>query len=227
MPGNSCTAPKRHRRRTHQRTSRTEGVAQTCRALLDCRTGHRGLKSTTEEFGGSELSTGSASLCKVKHCGIHFSLRPQSGRTPTNHSCQLLFCLAPRLADNPPKEVLHREQLAVLADGGERDCSTAFRFANHVSEEICSPPLEALHTDITRFIIIIQPLTPCVLQQCRLPCSATSSGHLLPGHPCPGFLLTPQRLLSFTSKLSSPPFVAPMYLRRITCSIQQSPNGRL
>ena len=47
-------SPKRHGRITSQRTLR----AQTCRAALHCRTGHRGLKSTTEELGDSELPTG-------------------------------------------------------------------------------------------------------------------------------------------------------------------------
>ena len=58
---------------TNQRTPRAEGLAQTCRAILHCRTGHRGLQSTTEELVDSELSTsGSASLLKVKHRGIQF-----------------------------------------------------------------------------------------------------------------------------------------------------------
>ena len=52
---------------TNQRTHRTEGWAHTCRATLHGRTGHRGLKSVTEELGSSELSTGgSASLFTVK-----------------------------------------------------------------------------------------------------------------------------------------------------------------
>ena len=55
----------------NQRTHRTEGLAQTYRAILHCRTGRRGLKSMTEELGDSELSTGgSASVSEVKHCGI-------------------------------------------------------------------------------------------------------------------------------------------------------------
>ena len=55
-----------------QRTPRTEGLAQTC-AIIHCHTGHRGLKSMTEELGVPELPTsGSASLFKLKHCGIQF-----------------------------------------------------------------------------------------------------------------------------------------------------------
>ena len=34
-----------------ERASRTEGLDQTCRAILHSRTGHRGLKSTTKERG--------------------------------------------------------------------------------------------------------------------------------------------------------------------------------
>ena len=48
-------------------------MAQTCRALLHCRTGHRALKSMTEELGVSELpASGSASQFNVKHCGIEY-----------------------------------------------------------------------------------------------------------------------------------------------------------
>ena len=62
-----------HGQPTNQRTPHAEGLAQTCRAVLHSRTGHRGLKSTTEELGDSDLPTsGSASLSKVKHCGIKF-----------------------------------------------------------------------------------------------------------------------------------------------------------
>ena len=64
-------SPRRHGRITHQSEDVTKGLAKTCRAILHCRTGHRGLRSTAEEHGGSELPTGgSASLFKVKHCGI-------------------------------------------------------------------------------------------------------------------------------------------------------------
>ena len=35
-----------------------EGLAQTCRAIVHCRTGHRGSKSMTEELRGSELPRG-------------------------------------------------------------------------------------------------------------------------------------------------------------------------
>ena len=43
-------------------------------AILHCRTGHRSLKSTTEELGDSELPAGgSASLFMVKHCGTYHS----------------------------------------------------------------------------------------------------------------------------------------------------------
>ena len=70
---------------TNQKTSRTEGLAQTCRANLDCRTGHRCLKSVPEELGGSKHPTaGSASLCKVEHCGVLVSLPPLCG--PPTHT---------------------------------------------------------------------------------------------------------------------------------------------
>ena len=55
---------RRHGRITHQQEdARTEGWGQTCRAILHCRTGHRGLKSTTEKLRGSELSTGGSASC--------------------------------------------------------------------------------------------------------------------------------------------------------------------
>ena len=51
VPVNSCTVPDAMEGYpTNRRTSRTEGLAQTCSAVLHCRTGHRGLKSTTEEL---------------------------------------------------------------------------------------------------------------------------------------------------------------------------------
>ena len=41
VPVKSCTVPRRHGRTpTNQRTPRTEGVAQTCRAIVHCRMGH-------------------------------------------------------------------------------------------------------------------------------------------------------------------------------------------
>ena len=44
-------SPRGHGKRTHShRTARTEGLASTCRAILHCRTDHRGLKSMTERF---------------------------------------------------------------------------------------------------------------------------------------------------------------------------------
>ena len=58
-------------RPTNQRTPRTEGLAKDLPVILHCRTGRGGFMSMTEELEGSELLTsGSASLFKVKHCGI-------------------------------------------------------------------------------------------------------------------------------------------------------------
>ena len=53
---------------TNQRTARTEGLAQTCRAILHCRTSYRGLKSMAEEPGGGpkNSTSGSVSLFKGK-----------------------------------------------------------------------------------------------------------------------------------------------------------------
>ena len=42
---------------TSHKMSRTEGLAQPCRANLHCRTDHPGVKSVAEELGGSELTT--------------------------------------------------------------------------------------------------------------------------------------------------------------------------
>ena len=50
---------------TNQRTPRTEGLAQTCLAILHCHTGQRGLKSMTEEFGGGEGGRGGRSSPQV------------------------------------------------------------------------------------------------------------------------------------------------------------------
>ena len=56
---------------TYQRTPRTEGSAQTCRAIIHCRTGHRRLNSMTEELGSSDLPIRfSASLFILRHCEI-------------------------------------------------------------------------------------------------------------------------------------------------------------
>ena len=48
--------------------ARTEGLAQTCRTISQCRTGHRGLKSMKKELGGSELPIGGVPHC-VLDCG--------------------------------------------------------------------------------------------------------------------------------------------------------------
>ena len=92
VPVNSNTVPRRHGRiPTNQMTPRTEGVAQTCRAILHCRTDHRSLKSTTEKLGDTELSTsGRASVFKVQHCGIQFLhdlcvARPHEALPPLGH----------------------------------------------------------------------------------------------------------------------------------------------
>ena len=51
VPVSSCTVPRRHGRITHQpEGGRTEALAQTCRAIIHRRTGHRGLKSMTEQL---------------------------------------------------------------------------------------------------------------------------------------------------------------------------------
>ena len=51
VPVNPWSAPRRHGKPTNQKTSRTEGLAQTCRAVFHSRTSHRGLKSMTERRG--------------------------------------------------------------------------------------------------------------------------------------------------------------------------------
>ena len=59
VPLNSCSVPRRQGRIIVRRVGRT---------------GHRGLKSMTEELRGLELPTsGSASLLKLKHCGTQFA----------------------------------------------------------------------------------------------------------------------------------------------------------
>ena len=82
------TLERHERKPTNQRTSRTEGLAQTCRAIFHCRTGHRSLKSMTEELRDSELPTrGSASLFKVKHSGLQFSYDLCEARLCTRIRC--------------------------------------------------------------------------------------------------------------------------------------------
>ena len=65
--GNSCAARDVTKgETTKQRTPRAEGLAKTCRASLHCRPGHRGLKSKTEELGGSELAASGECLSVLR-----------------------------------------------------------------------------------------------------------------------------------------------------------------
>ena len=54
-----------------------------------------------------------------------------SATPPLTHSCISSFSV---IGGHPPREVLHWEQLAVLADTSERNCSS-FRLTNHMSRK--------------------------------------------------------------------------------------------
>ena len=59
---------------------RTDGLAQNCRAtIIHCRTGHRGLKSTTEELGDSELSSWECLTVQSEPLQDLVTLRPVCG----------------------------------------------------------------------------------------------------------------------------------------------------
>ena len=76
VPVSSGTIPRRHGQQpTNQKTSRTEGLAQTCWAISQCRTSHRSLKSMTEE-----LWVLSCPLVGVPHC---LKLSTAGFRSPT------------------------------------------------------------------------------------------------------------------------------------------------
>ena len=73
VPVNSCTSPRRHGKITHEpEASCTEGFAQTCRPILHCRTGHRRLKSMTEEVRGSWLPAAAHNLSRVRKWRVSF-----------------------------------------------------------------------------------------------------------------------------------------------------------
>ena len=71
---------------TNQRTFRTEGLAQTCRAILHCRTGHRGLKSVTGELEDSDLHKWE---CLTVHGRVSGSVKPSPLRSRESAQCIL------------------------------------------------------------------------------------------------------------------------------------------
>ena len=70
-----------------RRTSRTEGLAQTCRAILHCRTDHRGLKlgvPSSEEVGSASSSWSPTFVLLHSHLLRHTSrLHPRPDLFPT------------------------------------------------------------------------------------------------------------------------------------------------
>ena len=63
-----------------------------------------------------------------------------------------------KICGHLPQEVFHWEQLVVLADFCERDCSSSFCFANRMSEEI-SAPHDTLNANMSCFRVF-QNLAP-------------------------------------------------------------------
>ena len=88
------------------------------------------------------------------------------------------------------------------------------------------PPSCLLHTFASSFEgITTRDFHNPPMSTVPFPCTRANVGHPPRGLPCPRFFLRTQKgcLLLFTSFFSS--LVASIYLRRITCSTQSSPNG--